>query len=373
MKNIKLLALFVISALTLNSCIDDDSLTYIATPQGDFEFTNAFLSEYLLSSATSSNLGERFTWSDADFDLQTNVSYDLERSIIGDFSDGVVVSTTSDNETAVTIGDLLSLAEEAGLDNDPETENPSTGNVSFRVRAYPGTETDIEMYTAVQTLTLTILEEGGGDNFPTFRNLFLVGDATAAGWSPENNNTPIVRNPENEDVYSFIGYFEGGGEGFKLLEGMAWQPQWGGENGILAVNDGSTDDPKAFAIAASGYYEFHMNITDMTYTLDTYDASAAATYNTIGIIGDATEGGWDADTDMTQSEFDPHLWYINNVSLGDGELKFRAEDAWDNNWGGSTAFSGYATQDGPNVPVTTRTYNIWFNDLDGSYILIAQE
>ena len=59
--------------------------------------------------------------------------------------------------------------------------------------------------------------------------------------------------------------------------------------------------------------------------------------------------------------------------LTDGEIKFRADDAWDVSWGSDTALSGFATLGGPNIPAMAGTYDIWFNDLDGGYILIPVE
>ncbi|MDO6761360.1 SusF/SusE family outer membrane protein [Tamlana sp. 2_MG-2023] len=373
MKNIKLITLFIVSMLALSACTEDDHLTYIAQPEGDLEFTNSFLPEYLLSPAASSNIGERFTWKSADFGTPTNISYEIQRSILGDFTDTEVVGTTSENNYVVTIGELITIAEEAGLDSDPSTDDmPNTGNVAFRVRAFAGTDSDTELISTGESLALVMLEDTGAPALPTFRNLFLVGDATAPGWNPDNNNPAITRDPADENIYSYIGYFNGGSsiEGFKLLEVADWSPQWGGSAGTLGVNDGTGSDPAAFAVPTPGYYSFSMNITDMTYTLEAYDDSGDSIYPTIGIIGDSTEGGWDNDMDMTQSDFDPHIWNIQNVTLADGELKFRANDAWDDSWGADTAFSGFATAGGPNIPVMAGTYNIWFNDLDGGYVLI---
>lgn len=379
MKTIKFIALLLITAISFNACDTDDSLTYIAQPNGELVFTNSFQSEYLLIPSISANLGERFTWGDADFDIETNINYELQKSIIGDFSDMEIVGTTNENSYAVTIGNLLDYAEEAGLDADPNTEDmPDAGSVYFRVRATVGTDATLEIISETEALNLRLL---GGDIVveETFKNLFLIGDATAAGWDNLNNNTPLVRHPDNENIYSYTGYFSPDAtnpEGFKLIEVLGqWQPQWGaGANtGEAAVNDGSTDDPSAFVISADGYYAFNLNIDEMTYTLETYDASAAATYATIGIIGDSTAGGWDADTDMTQTTFDPHIWNMNGVELGDGFLKFRADDAWDISWGSANAISGFGDLGGADIPVTAGTYNIWFNDLDGSYILIAVE
>jgi len=375
MKTIKYLALLLITVISFNACESDDSITYIAQPTGELTFTNAFLEEYILIPSASSNIGERFTWSDADFDIQTNINYELQKSIIGDFTDTEVIGTTTDNSYAVTIGDLLSYAEEAGLDSDDATEMPDTGSIYFRVRAILGTDATLEIISETQALNLKLIN-GGETVEETFKNLFFVGDATAPGWSENNNNPALIRHSDNENLFSYKGYFVNGDEGFKLLEQLGqWQPQWGagaGEN-EAAVNDGSTEDPSAFTIAADGYYEFTINTEEMTYSLVDYDASAAATYTTIGILGDATAGGWDADADMTQSTFDQHIWNINGVELADGELKFRADDAWDVSWGSANALSGFGELGGANIPITAGTYNIWFNDLDGGYILIPVE
>ena len=74
---------------------------------------------------------------------------------------------------------------------------------------------------------------------------------------------------------------------------------------------------------------------------------------------------------MTQSEFNPHIWYMEDVVLSDGPLKFRANLAWDVNWGGATFPSGEAT--GDDIQATAGTYDVWFNTLDGRYIFIPQE
>ena len=110
MKNLKILVLMVIALVSINSCKEDDDLVFTAAPQGDFMFSNTFLEQYTLTQEASGNLGERFTWDNADFGVQTNTSYELQRSFIGDFTDMQVVATTSNKEIPVTIGDLLGFA-----------------------------------------------------------------------------------------------------------------------------------------------------------------------------------------------------------------------------------------------------------------------
>lgn len=371
MKKLSILLFAFIAITGLSSCSSDDDVVFIAQPDPEgIAFENTFNSTYVLTSTTSTNVAERFVWNKVDFDVPTNITYELQGSADPDFGSFDVIGTTSGNNLPVTVGQLMNLAEDAGLDSDPATEAPNTGMVYFRVLAYAGNQggSGVSETSEVKSITVVLPEAEGEE---PLKNLFLVGDATAAGWNPDNNNTPLFRDPANTDLYHFTGKFNAGE--FKLLETTAWQPQWGLDNGSLSNSDILGADPGAFTVSSAGYYTLTVNTDDMTYTWAPFDASAAPTYATIGVIGDATAGGWDADQDLTKSEFDPHIWYIQGIELTEGEIKFRADDAWDVNWGGDTPMSGVATGNGPNIPVSEGTYDIWFNDITKRYILIPVE
>jgi len=207
-------------------------------------------------------------------------------------------------------------------------------------------------------------------------DLFLVGAATAPGWDNNNNNPPIVRLPDNKNAYSFTGKFNG--DAFKLLEVRGqWQPQWGLNNGNFVSSETLGYDPDVLSVSTTGYYTLDVNTKTGTYSITPYTEAGSATYAAMGLIGSARTGngdGWGGDdTDFTQSTFDSHLWYANDITLFDGELKFRANNAWDTSWGANTPVSGFATSNnGPNIPVSAGTYDIWFSDLTGGYIFIAK-
>ena len=57
-----------------------------------------------------------------------------------------------------------------------------------------------------------------------------------------------------------------------------------------------------------------------------------AQITTVGLIGDATPGGWDVDTTMMQDPVDSNIWTLT-ILLNDGFAKFRANDDWAINWG----------------------------------------
>jgi len=81
----------------------------------------------------------------------------------------------------------------------------------------------------------------------------------------------------------------------------------------------------------------------------------------IGIIGTATSiGNWSTDVDMIQHSGNPNLWTLA-ITLSNGEVKFRQDDSWTINWGGTTFPSGTGIPDGPGILVTTGNYMVSFN------------
>lgn len=329
----------------------------ILTPEGGSAVT--------LSPDTPDDEAVLISWNDFAYsNTDANVTYTVQMALAGtNFENPVTISNTSNTSISVSHADLNDYALAAGI------EELATGDVEIRIlsNVEAATGETLQFQSAPVTMSITTHESG-------IKFFYLVGEAVAAGWNPDNNNQPLFNDPANPATAYFTGYFAAGG--FKVLEEIgAWQPQWGTNDGsTLVLNDGSGSDPGTFSSPGAGYYTFTFMSDGPggTFTMTPFDASAAPTYSTIGIIGDATADGWTSDQDMTQSSFDPHQWFIQGVTLNDGFLKFRAENGWDINWGSPNALYGQATQGGDNIPVTAGTYDIWFNDLDGRYVLIPQ-
>ena len=96
----------------------------------------------------------------------------------------------------------------------------------------------------------------------------------------------------------------------------------------------------------AGYYKVEVDLSKKTYTL--------TPITSIGIIGAATPGGWDADTDLTYNKTE-RCWEVQDIKLKAGECKFRANKGWDINWGGTP---DNLTQNGDNISVEAGTYDI---------------
>lgn len=162
--------------------------------------------------------------------------------------------------------------------------------------------------------------------------MYVAGDAN--GWAQIDYLTTSSFDG-NYDGYMYLG------SEFKICS----QQNWSGTN----YGEGFSTDGNAANMKVSGgegYYKMHVNLATNTLQL--------TPITTIGVIGDATAGGWDTDQNMTYNKSE-RCWEISNLKLGEGTIKFRANDDWAINWGGTAA---KLVQGGDNISVSAGTYNI---------------
>jgi len=112
---------------------------------------------------------------------------------------------------------------------------------------------------------------------------------------------------------------------------------------------------------------------DVTFKLSTYAYTfVVATFPKIAIVG-AGAGGWPNNAGEIPGPIDINpmtttdgvIYTISNFPLTTGEIKFRQDNSWNNNWGGSTWPSG--TPSGSNIPAVAGNYNATFNKTTGAY------
>ena len=121
-----------------------------------------------------------------------------------------------------------------------------------------------------------------------------------------------------------------------------------GSNGTaLAVNG------TAFSVAANGWYQLIADTKALTYTNKAY---------MIGLIGDATPNGWNSPDSKMDYDSKSGTWVIT-ITLIDGTVKFRMNDAWDQgiNLGIGTGYSIdnlYNSSSSANIPVTAGNYTV---------------
>ena len=140
--------------------------------------------------------------------------------------------------------------------------------------------------------------------------LYMKGDAN--GWDGYDYLS-------GDDGVHFTGFMYLNQNGFKFTTAPDWSGTGYGANFDTAPNAGNIvmkEDP--------GYYKVDVDLSAKTYTL--------TPITTIGIIGAATPGGWDADTDLTYNA-EERCWEVKGIELKAGECKFRANDDWAMQWG----------------------------------------
>ena len=149
--------------------------------------------------------------------------------------------------------------------------------------------------------------------------IFMPGNPQ--GWNP--GTAPGLRSPNFDGVY--VGYGRLDGE-FKFTKGHAWSDGEYNFDNFSAYGDGFVQGGGS-NIKWSGEAGYYKIVADVA------NGSLTATKTSWGIIGPAQPGGWDKDTDMTYNAVED-CWEAT-LSLKADEMKFRANDGWDINFGGN--------------------------------------
>ena len=165
--------------------------------------------------------------------------------------------------------------------------------------------------------------------------------------------------------FTFTGYFEAG-LGYKLvLVPGSWDIQVGYDGTNLVFNDGGSGN---ITVAESGYYTLTVNSEKFEGKFEAADITPNE-YATMEFVGSFDNWG-EAPIMMTPMNM-KHLWYATMTFDADYEGKFRANSAWDNNWGGDS-FPYSTVKSGNNIKVLAGTYEVVFNDIDGNYYFFAK-
>ena len=172
----------------------------------------------------------------------------------------------------------------------------------------------------------------------------IIGDATAGGWSDQTNMTYDATSA----TFHLAAHMTAGGGSFKFRGTSDWGINYGSTAGNSTLDAGGSNIPVTVE-------------ADYAITLDLSHPNAY-TYaaNRWGVIGDASPGGWNTSTPMTWDATN-NVFTVSVDLLSAGTFKFRANDAWDVNYGGAL---GSLTSGGDNIPVPsdgnyTVTFDPW--------------
>ena len=157
------------------------------------------------------------------------------------------------------------------------------------------------------------------------------------------------------------------------LDSNFWPTQgtFDGDYGQKKDSDAGTleqDNEDNAAVETDGFYRIYIDFNQGTFFVEEMN---------FGIIGSATAGvtgddGWQNDADMTfAGGKGSYEWTISNIALSEGEVKFRANDGWDVNFGKGSEDGKLEFNSSTNIAVAEAgnyDVSIVLHPTDGLYI-----
>ena len=170
----------------------------------------------------------------------------------------------------------------------------------------------------------------------------IVGSATPNGW--DGPDVVLNYDPFSDTFKAAVTLLDGD---IKFRQNNAWIVEYGGADGMLELGG-------ANITVDAGHYIVTIDFTDADNPIYSIEAT-----DLWGIVGDATPNGWDGPDEKFTPDFGGNegIFYLNGVTLTDGEWKIRQNDAWDINYGDDGADESLELG-GANIPVEAGIYDI---------------
>ena len=351
MKKITLSIFLAALGLLLVSCARD-----ITEPVMSANPTKSAQSDLSITAAFTVNNADSlvsFAWTAANFGFNSSTFYSLQLSPTSDFSSNVAsIFTTQSLKGTAKVGDINTLI----LSWNNPIGTPVT--VYYRIGASV-TSSVATVYSEIKSKSFTPYD--AVINYPM---IYVPG--AYQGWSPGASTGAALYSRLYSygfnTQYSGIVRIKDGSNAsseFKITSAPDWNhTNWGGTLTKTGNNYAGTLDPSGNNLSVSaGTYKIDVNVNTLAITLTKTDDW--------GIIGSATVNGWNSSSAMFYNG-QRKMWEIT-ATLTVGEFKFRANDAWDLNYGDNGA-DGTLEAGGANIAITTAgSYLIRFDPVRLTY------
>lgn len=270
-------------------------------------------------------------WSKTDYTFANAAAYTLEVDKAGNnFAKPVVVAMSGTTSKKYTVTELNTLLTKLEL-------TPGVADtIEARIKSQMGANTALHVSNILKVMATPFV------SVIDYPSVYVPG--SYQGWTPATADK--IASVKDDKTYEGYFNFPDAVNEFKITS----DPDWDHTNYGDAGNGKLSTDGGNFKVEGAGYYLLKANLNANTWS---------ATKVSWGVIGDAT-GSWDADKDMT---YDPatKAWKIT-LNLSAGELKFRANDAWDINLGDKATPDGFLEYGGKNIKITEAgKYDITLN------------
>jgi hypothetical protein len=313
--------LFFIGALAigLSACKKDETQAVVNT-SGSSMTLSATSNTLILLQDNATQDAITFNWDKAEFGYKAAITYSIQLSKKGDnftpATDVIVGSELSKKFTVSSINqELLKV-----IPYDVATD------IELRIKADVGSNVTPQ-YSNVIQIKATAYRSLIDYSFP--KALWVAGNYQ--GWNPGTAPKIVDKNADGQTGSNYEGYInfsDGAPHDFKLVKGNDWPAGDFGSPapGVLTNGGGNLSIP-----TAPGVYLLKANTVALSWSYILIKKWA--------VTGNATPKGWPAGPDGTPDQdhtmnFDPVTGlYTVTLDLGAGELKFRANDAWELNFG----------------------------------------
>ena len=284
-----------------------------------------------------------FTWSAADYGVQTQINYSLEAATAA--APDTKVTITSGMTGTSTEVDYETL--NAILFNDLGLADGVAEDVNFFIGAKVGEYAKIYSNAVTVSCKVTAAEK-------QYPKLWVVGSYN--GWAHDASNQFLFDFAGTNTVYQGVIDFGVNGTDHSANEFKITGGAWGTDEHSM---DGAHDpESKTIALVAGGGDNINVYQAKRFYHL-TFDRALTLTadvsFDQIGVIGDFN--GWGADVVMNFNA-SKQRFYADVEFPADGGFKFRLDGGWDVSYG-STG-SG-VLDSGDNIPVKAGNYRVYLN------------
>jgi len=308
----------IVLAVTIGlfvSCKKDD--TVLVLGQGSFSSNalSASAGQITLTTSNDDDTVIHFQWPAVNYGARAAVTYTLQIDKISDtagaagWSNARSLSAGNNILNYAFLGkDLNNLSNSMGL--TPGAANPMAIRIISNINQYNGSGSTVPaVYSNTVLVNVT----------PYGLSLYVPGGYQ--NWDPASAPTigPVDGRP---GLYE--GYVNITGTGIQYFKYTS-APDWNHINYGDGGNGTFSTDGAAAGLSApnGGYYELTANLNNNSWT---------ATATTWGIIGDATPGGWNNDTQMSYDAAN-QVWTVTAHMIQAGSFKFRANNAWSIDFG----------------------------------------
>ncbi|XZF13436.1 SusE domain-containing protein [Chitinophagaceae bacterium MMS25-I14] len=325
--------------LTTAGCKKDETKTKYNASNAKATLTSS-ASSVVLTAADAAEQVIAFSWARVDFGYNAVVSYSLQFDVPADSFKTPQTKAIGTNvyTQGYSVGDINQLA--IGLNMLPDSVSVLAVRLVAQVNEFGGATAGLAPVYS-QPVDIKVKPYTTVKVYPA---LYVPGDYQ--GWDP--GSAPSILSLNSDSKYEGYIYIKAGTLEFKFTT----KRDWSGTNfgldgtstttgvvtsGLLSTNGGAGN----LKVPGEAYYKINVDTAAHTFSL------ASTNW---GVIGDATPQGWNASTPMTY-DASSQTWIADPVQLTVGAIKFRANDAWDYNYG-YDAQNNFVFNSPNNIPVT---------------------